>query len=93
MVFVGIEQGQGAAVEFEAFYRAGERHPQLFIEFAEVAQVISRFDADLIKAPGTKKAEAVAAARCKQRGGDIGEGELRGDVRHVMISPLEWAER
>ena len=54
-----VEQFQGAAVEFQPVHRAAERGPQLLVEFAQVADILGRFQANLVKTAEPAETPAV----------------------------------
>ena len=55
-VLIGVHKGQRALIDLKPLHRARQRHPELLIEFTEMAQVVSRLERDLVGAAGAEEA-------------------------------------
>lgn len=53
-VVVRIQQVDRARVEHQALGRAGQRHPQLLVEFSQLHQVVARGEVHLVEPPARK---------------------------------------
>jgi hypothetical protein len=52
---IGIDQSQGAFVEFEALDGAREGHPEFRIQVLEIPIILGGLESHLVKTPGTEE--------------------------------------